>query len=248
MRLSVLIIAKNEAHNIEDCISSVAFADEIIVIDDMSEDATPELAQKMGAKVFSRAMNGDFGGQQQFSIEQSSGDWLFFIDCDERVTPALAKEMQEVVHRPVQAAYLVRRLNHFGQKRIRFGTLRPDWVCRLMPAKSVQFTELVHQKVIHPYPEKKLKHDMLHYTYPTWNPYFRKFDQYTKLSAEKYLEAGKSVSFVRDIMLRPLWAFFKMYVIHLGFLDGKMGWILAVNHYHYTMTKYVRFYYLKKPL
>lgn len=248
MKLSVLIIAKNEAHNIEDCISSVAFADEIIVIDDMSEDATPELAQKMGAKVFSRAMNGDWGGQQQFAIEQASGDWLFLLDCDERVTPALAVEIQKKVKNTTQVAYRVHRLNYFGKKRIRFGTLRPDWVCRLMPVKSVRVEGFVHPAVVHPYPEKKLKHGMLHYTYPTWDPYFRKFDQYTKLSADKYLEAGKSVSFIRDIILRPLWAFFKMYIMHLGFLDGKMGWILAVNHYHYTMTKYVRFYYLKNPL
>ena len=86
---------------------------------------------------------------------------------------------------------------------------------------------------------------MLHYTYDNWDAYWRKFDKYTKLSAIRYKDENKSVNFFRDIIIRPIWAFFKVYIIQLGFLDGKIGWILSVNHYLYTMTKYARFYELK---
>ncbi|MDO5686151.1 MAG: glycosyltransferase family 2 protein [Neisseria sp.] len=246
-RLSVLIIARNEEKNMAACLSSVAFADEIIVIDDMSEDDTAKIAEEHGARVMQRAMNGDFGAQQQFAIEQASGDWLLFLDCDERITPELAAEIQEKVKANVQAAYRIRRLNHFREKRVYYGALRPDYVCRLMPRAGVSAEGVVHQQFYHPYREEKLRHGMLHYTYSSWDQYYPKLDNYARLSAQKYLEAGKSVSFWRDVVLRPLWAFFKTYVIHMGFLDGKIGWVLSVNYYHYTLSKYVRFYDLKHP-
>lgn len=85
----------------------------------------------------------------------------------------------------------------------------------------------------------------MHFPYSSWDSYFRKFDKYTKLAAEKYLAEGRSCHFVTDILLRPLWAFFKVYFINRGFLDGKLGFIFSVNHYFYTMAKYVRYYYLK---
>lgn len=85
-----------------------------------------------------------------------------------------------------------------------------------------------------------------HYTYDNWDQYFRKFNQYTSLLAIQYQERNKKVSFVKDIIFRPLWAFIKMYILQGGFKDGKMGYILSVNHYFYTMTKYVKLYYLYK--
>ncbi|EOB57827.1 beta-1,4-glucosyltransferase domain protein [Neisseria meningitidis 63023] len=87
---------------------------------------------------------------------------------------------------------------------------------------------------------------MYHYTYDNWEQYFNKFNKYTSISAEKYREQGKPVRFVRDIILRPIWGFFKIYILNKGFLDGKMGWIMSVNHSYYTMIKYVKLYYLYK--
>ena len=87
---------------------------------------------------------------------------------------------------------------------------------------------------------------MYHYTYDNWDQYFNKLNKYTTLSAEKYKKANKSVSFLKDIVFRPFWAFIKMYLLQGGILDGKMGWVLSVNHYFYTMTKYVKLYYLYK--
>ena len=97
VKLSVLILARNEENNIEECIDSVNFASEIIVIDDNSTDRTKKLAEAKGARVINRAMNGDWGSQQTFAIEQAKEEWIFFIDCDERVTPELALEIQTKV-------------------------------------------------------------------------------------------------------------------------------------------------------
>ena len=242
-KLSVLIIARNEEKNIADCIKSVDFADEIVVVDDFSSDKTAQIASSLGAKVVQRAMNGDWSGQQNFSLQQATHDWVLLIDADERITPALAQEIQQKLQTGEPFAYRIKRLNYFHKKRVRFGTLHPDFVTRLLPKKDFYLTGQVHPKLHYPYPEKNLKRPMLHYAYDNWDAYFRKFDQYTKLAAIRYKEENtKSVSFVRDILLRPMWAFFKVYIIHLGFLDGKIGWILACNHYFYTMTKYVRFY------
>lgn len=241
MQLSALILAKNESVNMADCLACLAFADEIIVVDDNSADDTAAIAARCGAKVYERAMQGDFAEQQNFAIGKAGGDWLLFVDCDERITPALADEIQLVMQKKPKA-YRIRRLNHFAGQRVRFGSLRRDSVCRLLPRLQVKAERRVHQKFQHPYRESTLKSPMLHYTYASWTQYYDKFEHYTRLSAQQYAAQGKRVGFVKDIVLRPLWAWLKMYIIHGGFLDGRLGWLLAVNHYHYTMTKYSRLY------
>ncbi len=241
MKLSAVIIAKNEAHNIAACLDSLSFCDEIIVVDDMSTDDTVTLAEQAGARVFRRALDGDFAGQQNFGIAQAGGDWVLFVDCDERITPALAAEIQTVIAQPA-CAYRIRRLNHFAGQRVRFGTLRVDSVCRLAPRQNLAFTGRVHQHLTHDFEEKTLKAEMLHYTYSSWQQYYQKFEHYTRLAARQYHEQGRRAHFGRDCLLRPLWAFLKMYVFHGGFLDGRIGWLLAVNHYYYTLVKYARLY------
>ena len=244
--ISVLILAKNEEKNIEDCIRSVTFAKEVLVINDFSTDETKELAETLGARVIERSMAGDWGGQQTFAIKQAKYDWILFLDADERISPKLAEEIQQILNQGEQCAYWIKRENKFYHNKATHGVLRPDYVCRLMPAKGSYVEGYVHPTIITPYPNKKLKHKMYHYTYDNWDQYFSKFNIYTKLAAEKYKKQGKKVSFFSDIILRPLWAFLKVYFLQGGIFDGKMGWILSVNHYFYTMNKYVKLYYLYK--
>lgn len=245
-KLSVLILAKNEAKNIQDCIKSVNFADDILVLDDFSTDTTKELAEKLGARVIQHAMNGDWGAQQTFAIKNALAPWILFLDADERISEPLAEEIQSAVAKDDKYAYWIQRANKFHHNEATHGVLRPDWVCRLMPAKDSYVEGFVHPAIITPYPRKNLQHLMFHYTYDNWDQYFNKFNNYTRLAAEKYKKNGKQVSFLRDIVLRPLWAFIKVYIFNGGFLDGKMGWILSVDHYFYTMNKYVKLYYLYK--
>lgn len=244
--LSVVIIAKNEAHNIVDCIKSCFFAKEIIVVDDFSTDETVEIAKSLGADVVSRALNGDWGAQKTFGIALATQPWILLLDADERVSELLAKQIIQKVEQNKPIAYWIKRQNKFHFNRATHGILRPDDVLRLMPKEGTYVDGYVHETVISPYPTEKLKGDLFHYTYDNWEQYFNKFNKYTTLSAQKYLESGKKCHFLRDIMLRPFWAFLKVYFIQGGFLDGKMGWILSVNHYFYTMNKYVKLYTLQK--
>lgn len=244
--ISVVIVAKNEERNIGDCIKSCSFATEVLVIDDCSTDKTVEIAKSLGARVITRAMNGDWGGQQTFAIQQTKYEWLFLIDADERCTPELAEEIVQTVEKGEKFAYWIQRRNLFHHNKATHGTLRPDYVCRLMPKEGTYVDGYVHQAIVTPYDNKRLTAFMYHYTYDNWTQYLNKLNHYTTLAAEKYKKDGKSCGFFKDIIIRPGWAFFKMYVLDRGFLDGKLGWILAVNHYFYTLNKYVKLYYLYK--
>lgn len=134
--VSVIILARNEEHNIHDCIESVQFADEVLVIDDFSTDDTVKIAEEMGARVVQHAMNGDWGAQQTFGIEQATSDWILFLDADERISEPLAKEIQAIVVNEPNKAYWIQRRNKFHHNHATHGVLRPDYVLRLMPKEG----------------------------------------------------------------------------------------------------------------
>ncbi len=246
VNVTVLILAKNEEHNMKECLETVDFADEIIVIDDFSTDKTKEISEAMGAKVIQRSMNGDWGAQQTFAIQQAKNEWIFFLDADERVTPSLVKAIERIVAENKKYAFWIKRHNQFRHYKATHGIFRPDAVCRLMPQKGTIVVGLVHPAFKYPYEDKYIEEYILHHTYDNWDQYGYKVNRYTTLAAEKYRKDGKSVSFVKDIVLRPIWAFLKIYILNLGFLDGKLGFIFSMNHYMYTMMKYTKLYYLYK--
>ena len=243
MTCSVLVLARNEEKNIQACLESCShFADEIIVIDDFSTDKTLEIARNCGAKVIQRSLNGDWGAQQTFAINQATKDWLFFIDADERCTPELSAEITPIIKTKEYAAYWVKRLNFFNHKRVKHGMLSPDWVMRLLPREGTKVEGYVHQTMIFHAPEKKLKNSMFHYTYETWDQIERKMQKYSPLSARKYFDEGRKSNFIFDISIRPLFAFIKMYILKLGFLDGTIGLALSINYANYTLSKYFKLY------
>ncbi len=244
--VSVVLLTRNEEQNVRDCLQSCDFASELIVVDDGSMDRTVRIAQELGGKVFHRSLAGDWGAQKTFGIEQASQPWVLLIDADERVTPQLREVIQQVLSQPEnKRAYKIQRQNHFVTGKAQHGILRPDWVLRLLPRENASVEGKVHESVVTPYPVEKLKGYLIHYPYSSWDAYFLKFDKYTKTAAEKYLAEGRDCHFISDILLRPVWAFIKVYFLNRGFLDGKLGFIFSVNHYFYTLAKYVRFYYLK---
>lgn len=240
MAISVLILVKNEENNIKECIESCTFADEVVVIDDGSTDKTEEIALSLGARVIHRSMNGDWGGQQTFAIQQAKYEWIFFIDADERCTPELCEEIKKVVAEGKKYGFWVKRINHFKHKMVKHGPLSPDWVCRLMPTEGSYVEGFVHPLIVHQFEDKKLQKTMIHYTYETWEQYLRKMNQYSTLGAEKNVQRGKKANFFLDVVLRPIFAFFKMYILKLGILDGKLGFILSVSYANYTMNKYIK--------
>jgi beta-1,4-glucosyltransferase len=246
--LSVLILAKNEEQNIEDCIRSVSFADEVVVIDDFSTDRTVELSRACGARVVQRALAGDWGAQQTFAVGEAACDWIYFLDADERVTSQLAERIKEIVAADDRRyAYANARLSYYFEQPLRHGGWFPDYVVRLLPRDGTSVTGLVHPKICHPYQEIKLprKAYLVHYPYRDWVHYLGKLNTYTTLAAQKSYNAGRRAN-LADMILHPVWASFRMYFLKCGFLDGRIGFILAVFHYFYTMAKYVKLYYLDR--
>lgn len=243
MGISVVIIAKNEEENIRDCILSVKFANEIIVIDDFSNDATVIIAKELGASVFQRAMNGNYAEQYNFALEKVAFDWVLILDCDERITLELAKEIQGVVQETEPVGYEITNINIIMGNTVQYGDWGGKPQLRLFPKGSVYLEGLVHSRYVHTLSVKQLKAKCLHFPYPTWEKYFEKFNRYTMLSAEEKYNSGKKTRFIIDILLRPFFAFIKMYFLKSGWRDGKIGFVLAVYHYFYTMTKYVKLYY-----
>ncbi len=244
--LSVVLITKNEADNLEACLHSVSWADEIVVLDSGSTDGTIEIARRFTDKVYINADWQGFGPQRQRAQEKASGDWIFFIDADERVTPELAQEIKETVKADKNYGYWIKRINHFNYKLVNYGPLSPDYVCRLMPKEGSYVEGFVHPKIVHKFTDRKMKSNMIHYTYNNWEQYINKMNQYSSLAAEKNFKNGKTMNFILDIILRPLFAFFKMYILKKGFLDGKIGYMLSANYANYTMNKYIKLGYLQE--
>lgn len=241
--VSAIVLTRNESANIEDCLKSCAFAQELLVIDDGSTDDTVAKAEALGARVLHRALAGDWGAQQTFSIENAKYPWVFLIDADERVSPELAQAVVDTVKKGKQNCWWVQRRNFYHEGFEAHGPMRPDWVARLMPKKDSRVTGKVHPAFVTPYPNKKLRTGhLIHHPYKDFATYLRKQEQYSTLAAEKYALAGRKCSFTKDIVVKPLWAFFKVYILNRGFLDGKYGFIFSVYHSWYTLTKYVKLY------
>lgn len=247
LNLTAIILAKNEEKNIGPCIRSMLFAGEVLVIDDGSTDHTVELAKSLGARVVEHAMNGDWGQQQTFALSQAKYDWVFFIDADERMTPVLQQYIEKAIASGEKIAYRNVRLNYFWGQPLKHGGWFHDFGIHLVPKEGTYVTGVVHPTIVHPYPEKRWPRcaHMIHYPYKSWEHHMEKMNLYTTLAAKKYKEAGRTPHFV-DIILHPVMAFIKMYILQAGWRDGKIGFIMASLHYFYTMEKYIKFYYLDK--
>jgi len=239
-KLAVLILTKNEEKNIEAVIRNAQIcADEIIVIDAGSTDKTVELARAAGAKVCYREWDGDFSAQRNYGLTQTAAERVLYLDADERLDEhllAAIKELMSVGGQNTQYGML-RRTVAFGRE-FRYGVLAPDKVTRLFPRKEVRWTGRVHERPVCGSPHMMLPGFLQHYTYQDWEQYLDKMNKYSSIGAVNYYENRKRVSFFKDIVARPLFAFIKMYFLKLGFLEGKLGYLLAVNYAIYTMNKY----------
>ena len=237
-RIAVLILTYNEEKHIVDCIRSAAFADEIIVIDSGSNDATAELAKVNGARVVVHPMEG-FAAQRNFALEQTDAEWIFFLDADERPTEAAGKEIRDLVNRAEKCAYKSRRRNVVFGVPMHHGAHAPDWVVRLSPREAMHWEGLVHESAEISVPVKKMQEDMIHYTYDVWETYLSKFNRYTSLAAQKQYNVGKRAS-IGKLLLDPPFTFVKMFFLKAGFLDGFLGFAMSVMAGLSVFMKYMK--------
>lgn len=245
MELAVLILTYNEELHMEACIKSVFFADEIVVIDSGSTDKTVEIAQRVGARVVHHPMTEGFAAQRNFALLQTAAEWVLFLDADERITPALAGEIKQVMADGKQACYVIQRHSVVFGHEVKYGVCRVDEVVRLFPRSQVSWSGVVHEKVESELPRKCLFSYMKHYTYTSWDKYFIKFNQYTTLWAKGAYDRGKRTNPL-DIFLHASFAFVQMFMLKRGFLDGFYGLVLCCFHFAYTLAKYLKLYELQK--
>ncbi len=239
--LSVVTLTMNEERNIVDCLESVRWADQLIVVDSGSTDNTVELAKRFTADVFVRGWEG-YGAARNFALSRATGDWIFWLDADERVTPELAGEIKSVLRddRGAPTGYLVARRAYFLGRWIRHSGWYPSRVTRMFRRGKGAFNESrVHEQLMMDGSVAAFQNDLIHYTDPTLEHYFTKFNSYTSLAADDMLAAGRRFSPL-DLLFRPPFLFLKMYILRLGFLDGLQGLILALLSAAYVFTKYAK--------
>jgi glycosyltransferase involved in cell wall biosynthesis len=239
--LSAIVITKNEEGNIRECLESIKWANEIVIVDAGSTDRTVEIAKEYTSKIFNRPWDG-YGAAKNYGLSQCTGNWILSLDADERVTSELQKEILSVlssVHQQVAALSIPRHANFLGTWINHCGWY-PGRITRVFRRSAGRFTEAkVHegleiQGVVIP-----LRSDLLHYTDPDLKHYFEKFNRYTSLAAEELTERKKRFSLFK-LVVNPLWVFVKMYIFRLGFLDGIPGLILCVLSANYVFTKYAK--------
>jgi glycosyltransferase involved in cell wall biosynthesis len=220
--LSVVIIALNAASQIEACLQSAAFAEEIVVVDSGSRDETREIALKYGARVVQQDWLG-FGRQKQFAVERAGHDWVLCLDADERVSEALRASIGKVLAAPQFHAYRMPRCNRFMGRWLRHGEGYPDWSLRLFDRRYARWSEdAVHEKVIAVVPVGNLQGDLLHESQETLAAYLDKQNRYTSLQAEELFRREKRAS-AGQMIISPLLRFVKFYFFRLGILDGLPG-------------------------
>ncbi|MEW6686521.1 MAG: glycosyltransferase family 2 protein [Candidatus Edwardsbacteria bacterium] len=238
-KLSCLVITFNEEKNIVLCLESLAWADEIVVVDAFSEDETFELAKKFTPKVFKRKWEG-YTEAKKFALTQTTGDWILWIDADERVTPVLSNEIKKAIKDNSFDAYEMPRQAFFLGKWIKHCGWYPGYVIRLFKKDKARFTDsLVHEGVIISGKVDRLKEPLLHYAYDNLSQYFTKFNHYTTLAAEDYFRHHKRWHFYQ-LLFNPPAFFLRSYILKLGFLDGMHGLILCFLSAFSVFIKYAK--------
>ncbi len=243
MRLSVIIIALNQEANLGDCLASVRFADEIVVVDTGSTDRTVELARTGGARVVVTAWQG-FAGTKNFALDRARGDWVFSLDTDERVSDALKAEILAVVQAdgPLNG-YRVPRKNYFGGRWIRHLGWYPDYTLRLWRRSRGRFRDReVHEEVEVAGPVGTLQTPLDHYSYQNLEEYAARQDRYARLAAREMFKQGRRPR-PGETWWRPCFTFLKLYLLKRGFLEGALGLALAKAGSRYNFLKY---HYLKE--
>lgn len=245
-KLTAIIPTKNEAHNIEAVLQSVSFADEIMVVDSFSTDNTVELARKYTDTILQREY-GYSASQKNWAIPQASHPWILVVDADERVTEGLKAEIQNILSTPTEkTAFWIFRKNYFMGRAVNFSGWRHDRVIRLFKRDACRYQDKhVHADIITQGPVGRLKHRLEHYTYKNLKSYLAKMDQYTTWSAYDRAGKVKRVTYFH-LLIKPLYRFFSHYILRMGILDGKTGFIISVFSGYSVFLRFLKLMQIKK--
>lgn len=240
--VSAVLITLDAAASLAATLETLAFADEIVVVDSGSTDGTPDVARRYGARVIEQAWLG-FGPQKAFAVAQARNDWVLCLDADERLSPALAASIAEALGGPgdpVYQAWRMARCNRFLGRYLRHGEGYPDWNLRLFHRAHARWSDdAVHEHVVTETPVGTLAGDLLHDSAETLAGYLQKQNRYTTLAAEAAVTAGKQVGAAR-LLLSPVVRFVKFYLVRQGFRDGLPGFVhIAIGCFN-SFVKYAK--------
>lgn len=230
MNLSVVILTKNEEKNIVECLKSLSFADEIIVVDDDSTDNTAQVSKELGARVFTRKLNSNFAAQRNYGLEKARGSWVLFIDADELVSRALRDEIIQTTSNPTHSysGFYIKRADYLWGKELKYGETGKIKLLRLAKGNIGKWKRRVHEVWEIEGNKLTLKNPILHYPHPTVADFVVHINRYSTLHAKANKEEGKSASVIK-IIVWPIGKFIHNYFIKLGFLDGIVGFIIALS-------------------
>jgi glycosyltransferase involved in cell wall biosynthesis len=245
-QLSAVIITLDAEHQLEACLESLHFVDEIVIVDAGSRDNTKQLAERFGARFESHEWSG-FGAQKHHAVKLASNDWVLCLDADERVPSQLAEKILAVLQAPQTTAYEVARSNFFLGAYLRHGEGYPDWSLRLFDRRGAQWSDdAVHEKVIAQGAIARIHGAaLLHHSADDLNTYMEKQNRYTSLQAATLHSRGVPPSILR-MLISPLLRFIKFYFIRAGFLDGRAGLIhISIGCFN-SFIKYAKLFALKR--
>ncbi|HHE37706.1 MAG TPA: glycosyltransferase family 2 protein [Candidatus Cloacimonetes bacterium] len=238
-KLSVTIITKNEESNIERCLESVKWADEIVVVDSDSIDKTVEICRKYNCRIIQTEWLG-FGKTKQKAVNTAKYNWIFSIDADEEVTPQLQKKMQSILKNPRADGYRINRRSFYLDRWIQHCGWNKDFPLRLFNRQKGGFNDKpVHESVQIKGKISKINEILKHYTYPDLTSYINKMEHYSSLSAADASNKKQNAS-VNKAVVHGISKFFEMYFLKAGFLDGKTGLILSINSAFSVYYKYLK--------
>lgn len=241
MKLSVIIISKNAGATIRRCMESVAWADEIVVVDSGSSDDTQDICRALGARITVTSDWPGFGAQKNRALDASSGDWVFSIDADEWVTPELRNEIQATINLASSApAYAIPRRSSFCGHWMKHSGWWPDYVIRLFRRDSARFSDdQAHERLVVNGIIRKLKQPLMHEAITDLDQMIGKMNLYSTASARSLHARGRRAS-IWTALLHGGWAFFRTYVLRAGFLDGRAGLMLAIANAEGSYYRYVK--------
>lgn len=247
MPISACIITFNEADRIGDCLASLSFCDEIVVVDSDSTDATREIAAAAGARVLERAFTG-FRSQKQFAVDEARHDWVLCLDADERVSPELRTSLLAARDAGFDAAgYRFARLSEYFGRFLRRGNAYPDRVLRLFDRRRGGWRgdREIHEAASVDGTVKTLAGDLIHYPYRSLMQQLQKTERYARMMAEHEFARGKRAS-LGKLVLSPAWRFWRGYVFRLGFLEGWHGLVYAYVRANYVRQKTIMLWMLER--
>lgn len=237
--ISVVIITGNEEDNIRDCLESVSWADEIVVLDSMSRDRTVEIAKEYTDRVYQEEWKG-FAAQKMAALRYCTGRWILSIDADERVTWGLQKEIDAVFQRSdddLPDGFFIPRKSFCLGRWIRRGGWYPDRKLRLARRELCRWVEKgLHERLEVPGRRENLENPLLHYTYRDLSDHLSRIDLYTSMDADYRFADGQRAG-LGGLLFRPFFKFFRMYFLKGGILEGRAGLILAAMGAYYAFLK-----------